>query len=425
MPKIDFPSVVSIKDPIHGYVSLSKIERDILDQRVSQRLRYIREPAGLSLVYPGADISLMGRTLGFMHMTQVFFEQLDAEFDDIQNGRLAALLLMLANGPWANVMREYLEVRGYDRKRVAALLVELTSVGDQIEANGYSKKQAIELVEKGIPLKSLYIDLTTCPINPELIDDLERDSYFAGVEYAQLEFRRLFGATRLAKNKIAVERTSVFTLESYLSAAANMFDAVYFHKTVRAAELMLLRVLDTAGSQIISLPSEDPDVFFLYDDLTFMHELRNVPPDASEELKEAGRIFDEFTKRYLIKQASSRSISDPTFLQRLSTPDGLYEIEAEIAEDAEIDPKYVYIDFPDRPSVTFYPGRFKLDEIVLFERGSGGYEFWRVTDVSPMARSFSRIMKPVRVYTTRGYRPKVRKAADRILESVDTSGTTN
>ena len=423
MPKKNFPAVLSIKDPIHGYVSLSQLEKDVLDQRVSQRLRYIREPAGLSLVYPGADISLMGRTLGFMHMTQVFFEHLDAESEDIQNGRLAALLLMLTNGPWANVMREYLEVRGYNRQRVAALLVDLTTIGEQIEKNGVSKKQAIDLIERGIPLKNLYIDLTTCPINPELIDDLERDSYFAGVEYAQLEFRRLFGATRLAKNKIAVERASVFTLESYLSAAANMFDAVYFHKTVRAAELMLLRVLDTAGSQLIALPSENPDAFFLYDDLTFMHELLNVDSDASEEMKEAGRIYGEFNRRYLIKQVSSRSISDTAFLNKISTPDGLFQVESEIAEDADIDPRNVYVDFPDRPSVTFYPGRFQLDEIVLFERGSAGYEFWRVTDISPMARSFTRIMKPVRVYTTRGYRSKVKKAADRILESVDTPGS--
>ncbi|MGQ4911807.1 MAG: hypothetical protein ACP6KW_06500 [Candidatus Thorarchaeota archaeon] len=424
MPIADFPRVVQIKDPVHGYVSLSQVERDIIDQRISQRLRYIREPAGLSLVYPGADISQMGRTLGFMHVTQILFEYLGGGLEEIQRGRLAALLLMLASGPWANVMREYLEVRGLSRKKVAAIAVESTEVGAILENNGFSKSEVISLVDNGIPLKNLNIDLTTCPINPELVDDLQRDSYFAGVEYAQLEFRRLFDATRLAKNKMAVERSSLFTLESYLSAAANMFDAVYFHKTVRAAELMLLRVLDTCGSHIMSLPSEDPDAFFNYDDLTFLHELLHASPDSCDEVKEASKIFSDFNKRYLIKLVSSRSISDPEFLTRLSTPDGLYSIEREIAEDVGIDPSNVYIDFPDRPSVTFYPSRFNLDDIALFERGSAGYEFWRITDVSPMARSFSRILKPVRVYTTRGYRSRLRKAADRILESVDTSGST-
>ena len=140
-------------------------------------------------------------------------------------------------------------------------------------------------------------------------------------------------------------------------------------------------------------------------------------------MRSANRIFSEHSKRNLIKLVSTRAISDPTFLSKLSTPDGLYDVERGIAEDAGIDPQNVYIDFPDRPSVTFYPGKFDLDEVVLFERGSSGYEFWKVTDSSPVARSYSRILKPVRVYTTRGYRSKLKKSADAILESVDVAGS--
>jgi len=423
MPVTDLPTVLKIKDPIHGYVSLTQLEKDIIDLRLSQRLRYIQGPAGISLVYPGAAISLMGRTLGFMHMSELFIEYLGGELEEVLKGRLASLLLMLTNGPWANVSEEYLTVRGVNREKIAEVLVNETEVGDLVEKHGFTKSEVIDLIKKGVPIKGLRLDLVHCPINPELIDDLERDSYFAGVEYAQLEFRRLFASTRIAKNKIAVERSSLFTLESYLSASANMFDAVYFHKTVRAAELMLLRVLDEAGSQLFPLPTEDAAKFFRVDDLTFLHRLLNIEPDVTEEIKTANRIYNDFSRRNLIKQVSSRSLSDPAFLARLSTPDGMYEIEKEIADDAGIDPSNVYIDFPDRASVTYYPGRYNLEDLVLFERGSAGYEFWKVTDMSPVARSFSRILKPVRVYTTRGYRSKLKKSADAVLESVDTAGT--
>jgi HD superfamily phosphohydrolase len=423
LPLLDFPTVIKIKDPIHGYVSLTALEKEIIDLRLSQRLRYIQAPAGLSLVYPGAAISLMGRTLGFMHMTEVFFEYLGGDVDEVLRGRLAALLLMLTNGPWGNVSEEYLSVRGNDRVKIAQIIVEQSEVGDLVEKHGFAKGEVVDLIKKGIPVKNLRLDLIHCPINPELIDDLERDSYFAGVEYAQLEFRRLFASTRIAKNKIALERSALFTLESYLSAAANMFEAVYFHKTVRAAELMLLRVLDEVGSQLFSLPSENPESFLKCDDLTFLHKLLNVSSDDSEEMQTAHGIFDDFSRRNLIKLASSRSISDPTFLNRLSTADGIYALENEIAEDAGIDPKHVYIDYPDRASVTFYPGRFGFEDLVLFERGSSGYEFWPANEVSLIARSFSRILKPVRVYTTRGYRQKLKKSADGVLESVDAAGS--
>jgi HD superfamily phosphohydrolase len=423
MPMTDLPSVLKIKDPIHGYVSLTQLEKDIIDLRLSQRLRYIQGPAGISLVYPGAAISLMGRTLGFMHMTELFIEYLGGEVNEVLRGRLASLLLMLTNGPWANVSEEYLTVRGVSRTKICEILVNQTEVGNLIEKHGFTKSEVVDLIKKGVPIKGIRLDLARCPINPELIDDLERDSYFAGVEYAQLEFRRLFSSTRIAKNKIAVERGSLFTLESYLSASANMFDAVYFHKTVRAAELMLLRVFDEVGSQLFPLPTEDAEYFFLVDDLTFLHRLLNPRPDDTEEMKTANRLYHDFSSRNLIKLVSSRSLSDPAFLAKLSTPDGMYEIEKEIADDAGIDPSNVYIDFPDRASVTYYPGRYNLDDLVLFERGSTGYEFWKVTDMSPMARSFSRILKPVRVYTTRGYRSKLKKSADAVLESVDTPGS--
>jgi HD superfamily phosphohydrolase len=423
MPVSDFPSVLQIKDPIHGYINLSEVEKELIDHRMTQRLRYVKGPAGLSLVYPGADIALLGRTLGFLYMTRTFLEYLGGTLEEIQKGRLASYMLMLANGPWANVMEEYLTARGTPPLKLTKALLENTEVGEIIEKHGFSKSEIQDVLEKGVPIKGVRLDIKSCPINPELIDDLERDSYFAGVDYAQLEFHRLFDSTRIAKNKIAVERGSLFTLEAYLSAAINMFDAVYFHKTVRAAELMLLRVLEEAGSQIFPSPIDSTKEFFRYDDLTVLSRLLHVSPSESEELKEASRIFSDYNSRCLIKLVSARAISDPLFLNKLSTPDGLFAIEKEIAEGADIDARNVYIDFPDRPSVTFYPGKFDLDEIALFERGSGGYEFWKLSDLSLLARSFSRILKPVRVYTTRGYRSKLKKSADHVLESVDPAGT--
>ena len=423
MPLTDFPSTLRIKDPIHGYVSLSEVEKDLLDLKITQRLRYIKGPAGLSLVYPGADISLMGRTLGFLHMTRIFLEYLGGTIDEIQRARLASLVLMIVNGPWANVMEEYLKVRGASRLKLASAVLKQTIIGEITDKHGYSKNDIIDTLEKGVPIKGVRLDLINCPINPELIDNLERDSYFAGVDYAQLEFHRLFDSTRIAKNKIAVERSSLFTLESYLSAAVNMFDAVYFHKTVRAAELMLLRVLEDVGSQLFSPPLEDPNGFLNYDDFSFLYRLLHVKENETEEMLSANRLFSEFSKRNLIKLVSTRAISDPTFLSKLARPDGMFDIEREIAEGAGIDPQNVYVDFPDRPSVTFYPGKFNLDDVVLFERGSSGYEFWKVSDSSPVARSYFRILKPVRVYTTRGYRSKLKKSADSVLESVDVAGS--
>ncbi|MFW9850792.1 MAG: hypothetical protein ACFFF4_16820, partial [Candidatus Thorarchaeota archaeon] len=422
MPVKDFPTILEIKDPIHGYVGLSELERNMIDLRLSQRLRYIRSPAGIHLVFPGADSSLMGRMLGVMHVTEIFVESLDGSLEEVMKARLASMMFSLAFGPWANVMNEYLSVRGFGRKKMATLVLESGPVSDIIKDSIYTLSEVKDLLVKGVPIKGIRVDLLSTPINPELVDNLERDAYFAGVEYAQLEFRRLFSATRIAKNKIAFERGALYTLESYLSAAANMFDAVYYHKTVRAAELMILRILDEAGSRIIPFPGDDLDGFLVSDDLTAHDILLSVSPDDEEGMRTANHVFLDYRKRLLVKMVSERSIADLEFLDRISTPDGIYAIEKEIADASGIDSKNVYVDYPDRPSVSYTPTRHDLSDLVLYERGSKGYEFWPVEEHSGIARSFGRKFSTIRVYTTRGYRSKVKKHADALLESIDTPG---
>jgi len=418
----DLETAVEIKDPIHGYIGLTSIEKAILDLKASQRLRRISYPACTHLVYPGAEITSMGRMPGMMYVTQVFFESIGADSNEIQVARLASMLLTLAQGPWANVMEEYLAVRGTDRKKLARLILDKSQVNDIVKGSTYSVDELRTSIEKGVQVRGYRVDLMTVPINPHLVDSLMRDAYFAGVKYAPVEFPRLFTHSRILRDHIAVERGSLFTLESYLSAGANLFEALYYHKAVRAAELMLLRILDEAGSQLFSSPADDIAPFLQYDDFSFYDLLLTAGSDASEEMSLASRLFQEYNKRYLIKMASTRAISDDEFLRKLSTADGQFKIESEIANDAGIDPMYVYVDFPNRLSVSYYPGKYPLDDLMLFERGSRGFELWPVLDMSSVARSLGRSMKTVRIYTSRGYRAKVKKSGDSILEGVDSMG---
>ncbi|MHA1653968.1 MAG: hypothetical protein ACTSYX_11785 [Candidatus Thorarchaeota archaeon] len=423
MPLIDLETVIEIKDPLRGYICLTALESSILDLRVSQRLRNIRWPSGVYKVYPGADTSLMGHMLGFVEMTHSMFDHLRVDAETVERARLTAMLLAVSRGAWGNVMEEYLHNGGADRFDIAELVIRWSAVADIIGDSTFSVDEVVSFVRRGIPTKTIRINLSEVPVNPELMDSLERDAYFAGVDYANIEYNKLYGSLAIAKNMLVISRSARYTLESYLSAGANMFEAVYYHKTVRAAELMLLRVLQLAGSELFPFPTKDPTPYLVCDDFTFHHRLLNVDKGAPEELRLAGKIFDAFRRRDLIKVASVRTLSDTRFLSRLSDPVGRAEVEREIAEDTGIDPVRVYVDFPDRPSVTFYPGRYPLDQLAMFERGSRGYEFWRVEDVSRIAQSLSSPMRTIRVYTTRGYRARVKKVADSLLESFDVSGS--
>jgi HD superfamily phosphohydrolase len=417
-----FETVLEIRDPLRGYINVTDVEYRILNLRAIQRLRNIRASISNHVVYPSDDQSMMGHMLGSMYMTGVFFESISDNSEEIQKGRLATMLLSISSGPWANVMDEYLTTRGFDRISIAKRIIMDSIIGDKLSESSFSKKELVDIVEKGVQVKGYNLNLSSCTISPELIDTLERDAYFAGVEYAQLEFRKLFSATRIVKNTIAVERGSLFNVESYLSAGANMFEAVYYNKTVRASDLMLLRILDEQGSVLFPHPSNGLDAFLQFDDLDLRANLDAISADPPQDLKLISQVYLDHKKRYLIKAASERSIENAAFLSKIAQPDGLFNVENEIAEEADIDPKNVFVDFPDRLSVSYFPGKYPIDELMLFERGTRGYEIWPITEHSLVARSFKRTLKPIRVFTTRGYRSKVKKVADKYLESIDTQG---
>ncbi|HVI01403.1 MAG TPA: HD domain-containing protein [Enhygromyxa sp.] len=65
-----------IRDPIHGDVRLRPIEAAVVDSRIFQRLRYIRQNGLLHFVFPGAVHTRFAHSIGTMHIAGRVAEQL-------------------------------------------------------------------------------------------------------------------------------------------------------------------------------------------------------------------------------------------------------------------------------------------------------------------------------------------------------------
>lgn len=63
---------VRVADPVHGYVTLTEIERAVLDQQVAQRLRYVAQSGLVHLVFPDVRTSRFIHSLGAMHLASRF-----------------------------------------------------------------------------------------------------------------------------------------------------------------------------------------------------------------------------------------------------------------------------------------------------------------------------------------------------------------
>jgi len=103
--------VGEITDPIHKHIRFTKVEHDILDNQMFQRLRRIRQLAGAHLIYPSAQHSRFEHSLGTMHIAGYAAETLlskgylESE-EEIQELRLAALLHDIGHGPFSHLFEE-------------------------------------------------------------------------------------------------------------------------------------------------------------------------------------------------------------------------------------------------------------------------------------------------------------------------------
>ena len=96
--------VAEIRDPVHGYIKMTEVERDLVDSPFVQRLRRVHQLAGSYLVYPGAVHTRFEHVVGAMHVAGQIAESLtqdsDMDADQVQEVRIAALLHDVGHGPF-------------------------------------------------------------------------------------------------------------------------------------------------------------------------------------------------------------------------------------------------------------------------------------------------------------------------------------
>src|SRR3954447_24597657 len=65
-------NVLRIRDPVHGYITVTTIEQVLLDQPVTQRLRWVAQSGLAQLVFPEVRTSRFTHSLGAMHLASRF-----------------------------------------------------------------------------------------------------------------------------------------------------------------------------------------------------------------------------------------------------------------------------------------------------------------------------------------------------------------
>ncbi|MCS6769712.1 MAG: HD domain-containing protein [Candidatus Caldarchaeum sp.] len=379
-----------VKDPVHGYITLSEEEVSLLDTRAVQRLRRISQLPLVYLVYPGARHSRFDHSLGCMFLAGEFAEHLRLDKDEKALVRASALLHDVGHTPFSHLLEELLIENGVSHEEMSVRVIQQDEeVSTAVEGLGSSVKEVVNLLRGGSRLSGL----VSGPLDVDRLDFLVRDAYFSGATYGVVDVKRIIRLTKLLDDGPAVDSRGMGAVEELAIARYHSFINIYFHHTVRAAQILLLRAaLKLSGElNFAEMPVEE---YLGYDDLTTWCLMKN---------KEQTRgVVERLERRILPRTVFERQYfgdMGPRFSLRERM-----EVESEIADQAGADPSKVFVDFSYAPPLTKYgPGEIRIHP--------------STADESWILKQLSKPLNVVRVYVEKDVQPvdRVRKAAEEIL----------
>ncbi len=408
-----------IKDPIHGYVELTPTERSIIDTPQFQRLRRIRQLSAAHLTYPGAEHTRFHHSLGVMHIAGQIAQRLaDVELVDeheISMIRVAGLLHDIGHGPFSHLFEEVLEKRKLNHEEITTRIVKETQVGDALKENGFNPKPMSDLSVGHLDYPKPYINnIIAGQFSADVLDYLPRDSHFSGVEYGKVDADRLVRSINVVEDTLAVKDTALYVLEEMVIARYMMFKAVYFHRSVRSAEVMLVRAMELADEELDLTGFKTMDEYHQLDDNSLIHQLNTLKDSKSRDSRTAYELAKGYQNRKLLKcpyetvmHRKDRFTSNMMHMSKVR--ENLVE---DIASEAGVDQNTVIIDVSTAPSVPYAAAQQKPQDIPLYHQDREGKKR-RVSfsEMSPLGGSLVGYLDILRLYT----RPKdlepVRKAA--------------
>ena len=405
---------LDIIDPIHDFIRVSGPELKIIDNPIFQRLRRIRQLSGAHLTYPGAQHTRFEHSLGVMHISgqagQALQEKGILKKDDIENLRLAALLHDIGHGPFSHLFEEVLqEKRKISHEEIGKRIILKTEIGDSLSKSGYDKKFITKLAFGDSKLQFMN-EIISGVLSADVMDYLLRDGYYTGAEHAKIDHKRLTQSLEVYQKKLALEKSALYSFESMMHSRYQMFKAVYFHKTVRSAEVMLLESMRLADDEL-GLTSLNLIDYVELTDESVLLKLLSLSGRTSE-LRIAKKIAQDYQNRQLLKCVFERILTNKAKLGKMKTS----QLRKKISKKSRVNENEIFIDSSITSSLPLGPSKKELQSIILVTRDSSKRHAEKIPiSQIPLVSQMSGFMNILRVYTTNKNRKKVEIAAKSIL----------
>lgn len=382
-----------MRDPIHGFIKISKQEKDLIDTEVFQRLRRIRQLAMAFLVYPGALHTRFDHSIGVMHIAGRICNKLQEsdpkriDAKDIALVRLAALLHDIGHGPFSHVSEHLLDEFTYDKtdkdrvreKIHEKITVDIIQTDPEIKTILCDEERdfVIEMIEGKEKKWDWRRDIVSSELDADKMDYLLRDSYFTGVKYGLYDLEKIIEScliTERSNTPLAISSKGIYALEQLLLARHHMTQQVYWHRVSLISTEMIIRgltlaIIDEGNAEMKRLyqypqkNEEDSDQsyeikkkdfiqnYLKYHDEKVIDVLKN---DSQVDVPEEARdIFNRLYNRNLFKMVAEIRLKDERdpilhsqLDEMLTNKQQKHQFEAEIAKCLGVEATHVIVSNP-------------------------------------------------------------------------------
>lgn len=333
-----------VRDPIHGLIELSEKEARLIDTRVFQRLRRIRQLAMAFLVYPGALHTRFDHSIGVMHIVGRICTKLKelaangVTDRDIDLMRFAALIHDVGHGPFSHVSEDLLEKYARDQTDIGEtrekiheqITVDIVQGDPEIKSilDDDERDFVVKLIKEK-DMRDWRRNVISSELDADKMDYLLRDSYFAGVKYGQYDLEQIIEACRIDLDRnttsLVMSSQGIYALEQLLLARYHMTQQVYWHRVSLISNQMIIRGITLAieggnpqMKELYQYDAKDKENF-IQKYLNY-HDEKVVDILRSCEQKKACEIFKRLYARNLFKMIAElplKEVDDARVLPRL------------------------------------------------------------------------------------------------------------
>lgn len=273
-----------INDPVYGGIPLTKMELELIDTPIFQRLRGLRQLGRVNFVFPGAEHSRYVHSLGVLYimglMTDHLFDKGMLTEMDVVKMRVAALLHDIGHYPLSHLgesVYSYIKENEIandivvsvdsDSKRplyqIASshskiahhehlgkyIIANNTSIKKILEKNGINPNEIGEIITGEYGSRNMvYTQLLHSSLDADRLDYLLRDSYQTGVKYGLVDLQYLIRLLVVVEDKsidsannkvLACNKKGQHVVEHFLMSRYFHYSQVIFHKTNASFEGMI------------------------------------------------------------------------------------------------------------------------------------------------------------------------------------------